>query len=154
MNFVISFCGSLSLQASPFVPSPVTMSMLRRSIGPVTRSAAKRGQMPDQPKPPEGPWISSLTSTSGNGASVPFVQEKVEEWLGLVTLVEIPDPPVLIQEECSLIAVALEHEQLYNDRPITPLELLQIAEDEEVEDVCVYCIQIVVTLNQQQHLSL
>ena len=68
---------------------------------------------------------------------MPFVQEKVEEWLGLVTPVEIPDPPVLTQKECSLIAVALEHEQLYNDRPITPSELLRIAEDEEVVEVCI-----------------
>ena len=49
---------------------------------------------------------------------------------------EIPDPPVLSQEECSLIAIALEHKQLYNNHPITSSEQLRIAEDEEVKEVC------------------
>ena len=68
--------------------------------------------MSDQPKPPAGPWISSTTSTSGSGASMSLVQEKVGEWLRVLTLVKVLDLPVMSQEESSLITVALEHRHL------------------------------------------
>ena len=52
------------------------------------------------------------------------------------TLVKVLDLPVMSQEECSLITVALEHRHLLQDHPITPSELLRIATDDKAEKVC------------------
>ena len=62
-----------------------------------------------------GPWISSSTKKSGNGASQSFVQETVGKGLGFVSVVNVFDNPVLTEEECTLITVALEHRQLVRD---------------------------------------
>ena len=39
-------------------------------------------------------------------------QEKVGKWLGFVSIVNVFDNPVLTEEECTLITIALEHRQL------------------------------------------
>ena len=49
------------------------------------------------------------------------------QWLGVVALVTVTDSPVMSQEECDLITIALEHSQLLEDHPITPPELQRIA---------------------------
>ena len=73
-----------------------------------------------------GPWISSSTKKSGNGASQSFVQETVGKGLGFVSVVNVFDNPVLTEEECTLITVALEHRQLVRDYPITHSEVMGI----------------------------
>ena len=93
--------------------------------GPVTRSAANRRRR--EPPPPAGPWILITTNTSGDGASKSFVQEKVGEWLGMLTVVPLIDRPVLSEEQCTLITIALEHKALFRDYPITNPELVRIA---------------------------
>ena len=54
-------------------------------------------------------------------------QEKVGKWLGFVSIVNVFDNPVLTEEECTLITVALEHKQLVRDYPITHSEVVRIA---------------------------
>ena len=87
---------------SPVSPE-LTMEPELTTRGPVTRSAANRRRT----EPPTGPWISNTTSTSGNGVSLSLVQEKVGEWLGVLTVVTVLDALIMSEEECSLITEGL-----------------------------------------------
>ena len=101
-------------------PAKLTTERVTRS-----RSAAKRRRT--EPLPSSGPWISSSTKKSGDGASKSDVQEKVGKWLGLFSVVKVSDTLVLTEEECTLITLALEHRELLWDYPITHSEVVRIA---------------------------
>lgn len=115
---------------------PVLVSASAKDISPGESPVPKPGPLTSGDMP-EGPWVSSTTATSGSGASVSLVQEKVGEWLGILSLVNVSSKSVLSEEECVLITVAMEHKTLLDNYPITTPELVRLAHaPSDEERVC------------------
>ena len=121
-SFEMSKTGILSPESTGELstePAELTTERVTRS-----RSAVKMRRTEPLPS---GTWISRSTKKSGDGASRSDVQEKVGKWLGLFSLVQVSEMPVLTEDESRLITLALEHRELLRDYPITRSEVVRIA---------------------------